>query len=39
VPAPFPAGNPPNPSDVLSAELDRYTRDAVYEAAVRAAIS
>ena len=39
VPAPFPAGDPPNPSDVLSAELDRYTRDAVYEAAVRAAIS
>lgn len=38
VAAPFPAGDAPNPSDVLSAELDRYTRDAVYEAAVRAAI-
>ena len=38
-PAPFPAGNPPNPSDVLSAELDRYSRDPVYEAAVRAAIA
>ena len=36
-PAPFPPGDPPNPSDVLSAELDRFTRDRVYEAAVRAA--
>jgi glucose-6-phosphate dehydrogenase assembly protein OpcA len=35
--APFPPGDPPNPSDVLSAELDRFTRDLVYEAAVRAA--
>lgn len=35
-PAPFPPGDPPQPSDVLSEELDRYTRDAVYEAAVAA---
>jgi hypothetical protein len=35
--APFPPGDPPNPSDVLSEELDRFTRDAVYEAAARAA--
>ena len=36
-PAPFPPGAPPNPSDVLSAELDRFARDRIYEAAVRAA--
>jgi hypothetical protein len=36
-PAPFPRGDPPVPSDVLSDELDRFTRDSVYEAAVRAA--
>jgi glucose-6-phosphate dehydrogenase assembly protein OpcA len=36
-PAPFPPGDPPIPSDVLSDELDRYTRDPVYEAAVIAA--
>jgi glucose-6-phosphate dehydrogenase assembly protein OpcA len=36
-PAPFPPGDPPDPSDVLSAELDRYGRDSIYEAAVRAA--
>jgi len=35
--APFPAGAPPNPSDVLSEELDRLSRDPVYEEAVRAA--
>ena len=35
--APFPPGDPPAPSDVLSDELDRFTRDPVYEAAVRAA--
>jgi hypothetical protein len=35
-PAPFPPGDPPLPSDVLSDELDRFTRDPVYEAAVRA---
>jgi len=36
-PAPFPPGDPPDPSDVLSAELDTFARDRVYEAAVRAA--
>lgn len=35
--APFPPGDPPNPSDVLSAELDRYSRDRIYEAAATAA--
>jgi len=34
VPAPFPPGDPPAPSDVLSDELDRFGRDPVYEAAV-----
>jgi hypothetical protein len=38
-PAPFPPGDPPSPSDVLSDELDRFTRDPVYEAAVRAIAS
>jgi hypothetical protein len=38
-PAPFPPGDPPSPSDVLSDELDRFTRDLVYEAAVRAIAS
>ena len=37
-PAPFPPGDPPQPSDVLSDELDRFTRDPVYEAAVRATL-
>jgi glucose-6-phosphate dehydrogenase assembly protein OpcA len=37
-PAPFPPGDPPVPSDVLSDELDRFTRDPVYEAAVLAAL-
>ena len=32
----FPPGDPPLPSDVLSDELDRFTRDLVYEAAVLA---
>jgi len=36
-PAPFPPGDPPLPSDVLSDELDRFTRDLVYEAAALAA--
>ena len=36
-PAPFPSGDPPSPSDVLSDELERYARDRVYEAAVLAA--
>ena len=37
--APFPPGDPPQPSDVLSDELDRFGRDSVYEAAVRAAVA
>ena len=36
-PMPFPPGDPPPPSEVLSEELDRFSRDPVYEAAVRAA--
>ena len=36
-PAPFPPGDPPQPSDVLSNELDIFTREPVYEAAVVAA--
>jgi Glucose-6-phosphate dehydrogenase subunit len=36
-PVAFPPGDPPTPSDVLSDELDRFARDPVYEAAVRAA--
>jgi Glucose-6-phosphate dehydrogenase subunit N-terminal domain/Glucose-6-phosphate dehydrogenase subunit C-terminal domain len=36
-PAAFPPGQPPNASDVLSAQLDRFGRDPIYEAAVRAA--
>ena len=36
--APFPPGDPPAPSDVLSEELDTYARDTVYEAAARAAV-
>jgi glucose-6-phosphate dehydrogenase assembly protein OpcA len=35
---PLPPGDPPAPSDVLSDELERYTHDAVYEAAVLAAV-
>jgi glucose-6-phosphate dehydrogenase assembly protein OpcA len=35
-PTPFPRGNPPNASDTLSAQLDRFTRDPIYEGAVRA---
>jgi glucose-6-phosphate dehydrogenase assembly protein OpcA len=35
-PAPFPPGDPPQPSDVLSDELDCFTRNRVYEDAVRA---
>jgi hypothetical protein len=37
VPAPFPPGDPPAPSDLLSDELDVFGRDPVYEGAVRAA--
>jgi len=36
-PAPFPPGDPPLPSDVLSDELERFGRDPIYEAAVQAA--
>lgn len=32
-----PAGGPPSPSDLLSAELEQFGRDPVYEAAVSAA--
>jgi glucose-6-phosphate dehydrogenase assembly protein OpcA len=35
-PVPEPRGWPPNPSDLLSAELDVFGRDPIYEAAVRA---
>jgi hypothetical protein len=35
-PAPFPPGNPPSSSELLSDELERYARDPVYEAAVAA---
>jgi hypothetical protein len=38
-PAPFPPGDPPDPSDVLSDELDRLSRDRVYEEAAKAAAS
>jgi hypothetical protein len=38
-PASFPPGDPPAPSDVLSDELDRFTRDRIYEDAVRAAVA
>ena len=36
-PAPFPPGEAPNPADLLSDELDRFSRDRVYEEAVEAA--
>jgi glucose-6-phosphate dehydrogenase assembly protein OpcA len=36
-PVQFPPGDPPAPADLLSDELERYTRDRVYEEAVRAA--
>jgi Glucose-6-phosphate dehydrogenase subunit len=36
-PAPFPPGQAPPSSELLSDELDRYGRDPVYEQAVRAA--
>jgi glucose-6-phosphate dehydrogenase assembly protein OpcA len=35
-PAPFPPGDPPDPSELLSDELDRFGRDRIYEDAVRA---
>jgi glucose-6-phosphate dehydrogenase assembly protein OpcA len=34
---PFPPGDPPLPSDLLSEQLDRFERDLVYEEAVRSA--
>jgi len=36
-PAPFPPGDPPDPADLLGDELERFTRDRVYEEAVKAA--
>jgi glucose-6-phosphate dehydrogenase assembly protein OpcA len=36
-PAPFPSGDPPPPSDLLSEQLDRFERDRIYEEAVRSA--
>jgi glucose-6-phosphate dehydrogenase assembly protein OpcA len=38
-PAPFPKGQAPPPSELLSDELDRYGRDPVYEQAVRAVVT
>jgi hypothetical protein len=38
-PTPFPPGDPPPPSDLLSEELDRFERDRIYEEAVRSATS
>lgn len=38
-PAPFPPGDAPNPADLLSEELDRFSRDPMYEDAVRAAFA
>jgi hypothetical protein len=38
-PAPFPPGDPPLPADLLSDELDKLSRDQVYQAAVRAAVT
>ena len=35
----LPPGDPPAPSDVLSDELERFTPDPVYEAAVLAAVA
>jgi len=37
-PAPFPPGAPPDPADLLSDELDRFSRDRVYEEAALAAV-
>jgi glucose-6-phosphate dehydrogenase assembly protein OpcA len=37
-PAPFPPGDPPRPADLLSDELERFSRDRVYEDAARAAL-
>jgi len=37
-PAPFPPGDAPHPSDLLSDELETYERDRVYEQAVQRAL-
>ena len=37
-PTPFPPGDPPVPSDLLSDELERFGRDRIYEEAARAAV-
>jgi hypothetical protein len=36
-PAPFPPSARPDPADLLSDELDRFSRDRVYEEAAKAA--
>ena len=36
-PAPFPPGDPPEPAELLSDELDRFGCDPIYEAAAKAA--
>jgi hypothetical protein len=38
-PAPFPPGDPPSGSDLLSEELDKFDRDRIYEDAVRGALA
>jgi glucose-6-phosphate dehydrogenase assembly protein OpcA len=38
-PAAFPPGDPPDPADLLSDELDKLSRDPVYEAAALAAVT
>jgi hypothetical protein len=38
-PAPFPPGDAPSGADLLSEELDRFSRDKIYEEAVRATAS
>ncbi len=38
-PAPFPPGDPPAGSDLLSEELDKFGRDRIYEDAVRGALA
>jgi hypothetical protein len=37
-PAPFPPGDPPSGSDLLSEQLDEFGRDRIYEDAVRGAL-
>jgi hypothetical protein len=38
-PAPFPPGDPPSGSDLLSEELDKFGRDRIYEDAVRGTLA